>query len=990
MISMAGSTGTDAAATAIRQATSVYLKNFIDKHWETYDEPAESGLINDADRTAIRGTIVEAVVAAPEQVRVQLLTVVRRLVRSDFPKTWATPLDQIVPLLQSEDVNKINAGLLCFLEIVNGRCPVAEVVEVVQDRVFPILLEIGQRFVQHTEEPAAQQIVKTVMKCYFNAIQFRFSKWLMSGEVFMAWSSLAIRVIQAPVPAAVLALDEEDASEDRFWKMKKWAFHIHNKVMSRYGNPKLDSYNSDSHDFAKAYMASLALPVLEIYLGQIHAAATGSNPVPERIVSLVCDFLENCIPNKRTWEVLKEQVMWLVQEFVFPRLCWSEADAELWQDDPHEFIRSRLDPFDDLSSAATSCINLVVELVKQKKKATFLPVLGFLNSVLAGAQGRSDQASLSRRDGALYLVGSLATLLTGSKKTAGQMEAFMTSFVIPELTSPTAHIRLRACWTVEQFDELEYGSQEASAALLSGVLSCMNGTEFPVKVAASSALAAILGNEFVKAALPPYLPTVIETILTLANEIELDSLSYVLEDLVTEFAEEVSPYAAQLCAQLCDTLMRSIEHYDGNADEENAGLFEDTDKMMAVLGMLGTINTLVDSMSSKPETMAQIETIVLPLVYMIFQRKIMDVYEEAFTLLDSLMYGQKAVSPAMWQLLEPIHMVFKDCGSSYIPDMASTLDNYVSYGRDQLLANPAAVGMIADMIRITMTDTDFVESDWVHGCNLMEAFLLNCRGAIDQLVPLFIQLTMAKLADRTGDEGTQETGIYAVSHRVYHLEVILEALYYNPVLAVQELERTGLTAVFLAKWFEVHTRFTRVHDKKVTIVAVSALLQSGLTLEQLPAAWQQNWAGLMPVYLEAIKTLPKAVEERQKMKEADERSDSDDDTYQGRHRFVDDDDADHEEEASEDEARPGKSASFDDGFEQYDPEDDDDSDDDWEDTDELEEELYLETPLDHIDVAGIVTSSLRGCLTSQPAAFQHLTQSLDADQQATLQAILQH
>lgn len=988
---MSGSS--EAEATAIRQAASVYLKNFVDKHWETYEESVSS-LINDADKATIRASIIEAVVAASEPIRVQLLQVVRRLVRSDFPKVWTTALNEIVPLVQSGDVNKITAGLLSFLEIVEFRGGNnKEVNDVVQGQIFPILLQLGQQFVQHIEEPAAQNILKTILKCYFTAIQFKFSTWLMSGEAFMSWSQLSLQIIQAPVPASIMALDHEDAPENKFWKMKKWAFHIHNKIMSRFGNNKLDTFmNTENPEFAKAYMSTMAIPVLHVYLAQIHASVEGRNPLTDRIICIVCDFLEYALRHKKTWEIMKPQVMWIVQSFVFPRLCWTEADTELWQDDPHEFIRTKLDPFDDFYSPSASCINLVVDLIKNRRKDTFVPILGFVNGVLSDAQATaSDPKTQSLKDGALYLVGSMATVLLDSKRMSSQMEPFLASFVLPELQSPIPHLRLRACWVVEQFDELEYKNEANAVAALSGVLNCMNDAEFPVKVASCTALAALLENEVVARSIPPYLPRIVETILTLANEIELDSLSYVLEDIVTQFAEEMSPWAAQLCAQLRDTLMRSIEQYNPEAqgeDGETPGLFDDTDKMMAVLGMLGTITTLVETMNGKKETMAQLETILLPMIYTILSRKIMDVYEEAFALLDSLSYGQKCISPAFWQLLEPIYQVFLDSGSSYIADMATTIDNYISYGNEQLVANPQALHMIVEMIRITMTDGDYVESDWVHGCNLMESLLLNCRGKIDQLVPHFIQLTINRLADKVDSDGKTVIGVHAISHRVYHIEVILNALYYNPILAIQELERNNATGVFLAKFVECGEKFSRVHDKKLVITSISALLSANIPVEQLPSDWQTNWAAILPVYLDAVSTLPKAMEERKKLKEEAERSDNEDDGMSRRRggAAAEDSEEEYDDGPSDAEAYTGRATGSD--FENYDGSDWDD-DSDWEDADELEEEIYLETPLDNVDVSAVVSSSIKTAVAGQPASFQRMITSLNPAQQATLQSIMQ-
>jgi hypothetical protein len=983
----------DPVAGAIHQAASAHFKNFVEKHWETYDEAVKC-LISDADKAAIRGAIVEAIVAAPDAVRKQLLTAIRRMIRSDFPKAWPGLLESVAGLLQSsENVRRITAGLGVVQEMVAWRGHnQQEVFDVIQGQVFPVLLQIGQHFITKTGGDESYGIIKSVLKAYFSAIQFKFSHWLLSGEPFMAWFNFCVSVIQLPVPAQLMGLDKGAASETPFWKMKKWAFHIQNKIMLRYGNTKCNSYaNPEAPGFAKAYMQDMGVPVVQLYLGQVQSMLEGKNPLTDRIVCIMCDFFEAAIRHKRTWAVFEEGqvVLGLVEHFVFPQLCWSEADATVWEEDPHEFVRTRLDPFDDFYSASAACINFVVDLIKTRKKATFMPILGFLNRVLGEAQARpEDPVQQSRKDGAMYLVGSLSTLLMDSK-VAGQMESFLATFVLPELTSGVAHLRLRACWVVEQFDGLEYAEQASAMAVLSGILACLGDAEFPVRVAASSGLAGILENDFVRTALPPYLPKVIEAVLALANEIELDSLSYVLEDLVGAFSEEMAPYAAQLCVQLRDTLMRSLETYGANAgtveddDGPSGGFFDDTDKMMAVIGMLGTINSLLDSMAGKPETMAQMEGILLPLIYTVLQGKVVDVYEEVFSLLDSLTFAQKAISEDLWALLEQaLYPVFLEAGSSYIADMASTLDNYISYGTQALLGpHRKALGILVEMIHVCMTEDDYVESDWVHGCQLMESLLLNCRGAVDEVVPGFIRLVVAKLTPTEEDKQGQ---VHAISHCVLHVEAILNALYYNPMLTLGELEGLGATSMVLTRWLDVAAKFTRVHDKRLLIMAISALL-SALPVSQMPASLQAQWPAILGLYLEAVQSLPKAIEERRKLKEAEERSDDEDDNRDG-HVLTDDEEfADGGDD--DDEGVPaGRHFGDDDIYDEYDGEEDDDEDD-WEE-DELEEEIYFETPLDNVDIQSVVAGTVKSLAASQAGLLSEASKALSPDHQAVLSVIL--
>jgi hypothetical protein len=569
------------------------------------------------------------------------------------------------------------------------------------------------------------------------------------------------------------------------------------------------------------------------------------------------------------------------------------------------------------------------------------------------------------------MLGSISRVLTLSDF-KDQVDSVVSTFVLPELSSSHGFLRMRACWVLEQFDEIEYNSHTCLAAL-QGVLNALTDKDLPVKVAAAGALGALLDNEATQQSLPPYLGKVMEAVLALANEIQLDSIAFVLERLVQMFAEELAPYAVQLCVQLRDTVARNLEGYsnvlDADAEDDNFGA--GADKMMAVVGMFKALETLVDSTGKTPELVATMEEIILPLLAMVLDRRIIDVYEEAFELIDSITFSQKTISPALWALFPYIHRAFKDVGADYIQDMQTTLDNMISYGSAILLANESYMKALLDIIKTTMTGEDFSEHDRVYGCKLMESLLLNCRGHVDALLGNFIEYVMPTIVS------SEE---YSLSVIVHHLEVVINALYYNAPLALRHLEALNLTAAFFTLWFSKAEKFTRVHDKRLIIMSLSQLM--AIPVEQLPPFVQQNYRFIMPLFLSAVQTLPKALEERKKLQEEDSLSDSefeDDFTEEGDYDEIADDG--EEEEAIRQVTQSSSSKHLEEEFEFGDSEDGFD--------DELEEEVFFETPLDLLDMAAVVQQSLV-IATKQPHAFNSMVQNLTAEQATFLQSLIPH
>jgi importin-7 len=74
----------------------------------------------------------------------------------------------------------------------------------------------------------------------------------------------------------------------------------------------------------------------------------------DRCLYLMVDFLEewlytslmrllrNSIKPKVTWHLLKDHVPNLISQVIFPLLCLTQDDFDLWEEDPVEFIHRKI------------------------------------------------------------------------------------------------------------------------------------------------------------------------------------------------------------------------------------------------------------------------------------------------------------------------------------------------------------------------------------------------------------------------------------------------------------------------------------------------------------------------------------------------------------------------------------------------------------------------------------------------------------------------
>jgi hypothetical protein len=727
---------------------------------------------------------------------------------------------------------------------------------------FPAIQNICSNLINNDSNEAAEML-KLALKIYHSGIQSELPKSLQDHSSLVPWGTLFLQLIEKKIPSEALPADPEDRDKYPWWKTKKWAYHCLNRLFSKYGNPALLPRGSSEYAaFAKSFAANFAPNILQAYLGQVELWIKKEIWIPSKILALTSSFFADCVKNKGTWQLLKPHVETLVAHFIFPQLCFSEQDQELWDEDPVEFVHKKVDPLEDFHSPQTNAMNFLLDLSRDRKKYTFMGILNFINSVLNKyIEAPEDQRNPKEKDGALCMIGGLAyQILQKKSAVANMMEPFFVTHVFPEFKSKYHFLRARACDLTRHFSDLDFANEQNLATLYQSVTDCIRDNDLPVRVQACLALQPMIRHESVRNAMAPNLPLIMQELLNLTNEIDIDTLANVMEEFVEVFAEQLTPFAVQLCTQLRDTFLRIMEDLNQNNnltgdDEDFVGdIDEVSDKTMAAMGVLKTIGTLILSLESTPEVLQQLENALLPVITYTLENKILDLYDEIFEIIDSCTFSSKRVTPTMWSVFELIYKAFKDSGIDYMEEMLPPLDNYISYGKDVFTSNEQVQQMMFDIIDTVMKSDRVGENDRVCACKLMESVLLNCRGHVDMCVAPFLNLAFQYIF--TGSMKTTE-------FKVHCIEVVVNCIYYNPALTLRLLEENNWTQGFFTLWFNTLSKFSRVHDKKLVIVAVCALLE--LPSESVPASLHSGWSQLLTCLITIFQTLPKAMENRENM-----------------------------------------------------------------------------------------------------------------------------
>lgn len=82
--------------------------------------------------------------------------------------------------------------------------------------------------------------------------------------------------------------------------------------------------------------------------------------------------------------MVKPHLESIFMHFIFPILCFTSHDQELWDSDPVEFIHKKIDPpVDDYRSPVTGAEELLTTIAVDRYRQTFLPIMTLINSVLS-------------------------------------------------------------------------------------------------------------------------------------------------------------------------------------------------------------------------------------------------------------------------------------------------------------------------------------------------------------------------------------------------------------------------------------------------------------------------------------------------------------------------------------------------------------------------------------------------------------------------------
>ncbi|CAH8841569.1 unnamed protein product [Trichobilharzia szidati] len=798
---------------SVRHAAALYFKNNISEWWKADDSEGSGELkfsIHEQDKQVVRGSIVAAIVSAPFPLQTHLKVALSKIIKYDFPMRFQEFPEQVKHFILSNDRHHMRGALTCLYAFVDTytykRNDERQHVVATMQVFFPILFSTLSNLI--AEESEDSYILQTLIaKTFFSFIQYHFPLDAMEKELFGRWIEMFCTMIGN---FKNIAPD----STNPMWKLKKWSLKILNRILTRYGSPGavIKRYQSFADWYTKAFsgqIISVLLNICEVYRQKSF--------VSDPVLSQTLDYFSSALGHSYSWKLLRPHFSLLVREVIFPLMSYSEEDAELWQDDPIEYIRAEAGDWGTMSSPGSAASTLLSEACV-KRRGVLHNIMPFCIHIL------SSDSSPIEKDAVLNMYTAIAEILLRTSTYKSQLESFLVGHVLPTLHAPEGYRRARAFRLLEKLSEAKFNDQNIFAQVVDEVrkAACFD-SELPVRAFAALCLAELVrSQETAHQFVAPHLHELLIRLLELLRQTEFDDLNSVIEALIHAFEKEIIPIAADLMQNLSHTFLQLVEA-SGNGLSEETNERGDTEDIFEYRSVVAT--SVLDNMESilqvaeeHENLVGQLEPIVASLIQTIFDRNLSVFYDEALTFVFSL--TTKNISPIMWELFKQLYPVFKKDACECFAEMTPCIHNYITVDHAAFLSDPQRIEVVTTMCS-EVFQMDDEERLQMHAAKLLEVLLLDYRGQINPYVPKYIELALARL---TRPLNTSEL-------RTLCIQVVIAGLLYSPMDMLQMMTEhpwpgteVNILSGFLKQWLTDANSFAGLHNRRVCVLGLCLLM----------------------------------------------------------------------------------------------------------------------------------------------------------------------
>uniref|UniRef100_A0A0R3WP94 Cse1 domain-containing protein n=1 Tax=Hydatigena taeniaeformis TaxID=6205 RepID=A0A0R3WP94_HYDTA len=820
-----------------------------------------------------------------------LQVAVAKILKFDFPSRFPNFVDQLTGYLDSMDFREFHGALLCLHGLAqayehktNDKGPLPQTM----NTLLPLLHHRMNALVSDSSDESLT-LQKLILKIFYRYTDYYLPTSSINEEWVTQWHLLICSLLES------FNCSDDDATSV-YWKRQKWAARILYCWFTSYGSP--GNVQKKYASFADWYLKSFSNQILTTFLKicDAYRQQTFISPV---VLAETLSYLSAALTHALCWKIIRPYFDTLLQDVIVPLLSFTKELAELWEDDPLEYIRYNTSMYMSVDSPSDAAASFIKEACL-KRKGILDKAMQYCTQVL------NHDFKPEVKDGALHLIGTVCNILLKDKVYKEQLENFLAAHVLSLFEAPEGYRRARACWLVGKLSRVQFSNVDilCQIAMVCRHLMCSD-SNLPVRVAAATTIFSLIKDQKeVEKTMSLHLPELVMRelklisfkakflfcrfliwlnaslleLLKLLRETEFDDLNSVLREVLV-YSDELQPISVQMLQHLSGTFVKLVGVQENgvglvsSGDSERDGEFKFDEakeyQSLVATGVMENIETLVSVMEDNADLVANSESVIVQLVQVILKNEIADFYDEAFSLICSITHTH--ISPLLWTVYDWLYQAFLSDANDCFVSMAPSLHNYITVDPKGFVASPDRVKIFISMCSQALRTEEEQANEGVHAAKLLEVFVLNFRGQLDNFIPEVIEPAIARL--------TQKSTI--IELRVRCLLVVIAAIITSspivlPILCshVWPETQTPIIESVLKMWIDNIQKFNGLHDRRVCVFGMCTLLS--LSAEQRPPAVDAMAAQYLPSLLHVLTSLKDAYAAKRET-EKEEESDSDDD-----------------------------------------------------------------------------------------------------------------
>ncbi|KAI0979096.1 hypothetical protein GJ496_008386 [Pomphorhynchus laevis] len=803
----------------IREAAVIYLKHVIRRGWQRNSEG-----MNESDRIYIQANILPALSCANYRISGQLVDCLRFIIPEEFPDNWLEMHNTVKQYIESDRADMILSGLMVLHQLVkhfeykskDNRVRFLEY----YTPLLPGLLERLNMLVDDTSN-FALRIKHMILKGFSRFIRMSFPLDCFTLDSLDRLITSLCQMIKQNPEEAFGESDEVNIdvkANHPVWRCCKWSSRILNRIMEKYGSPK--SVSKEYLEFSNYFLKGFSDQIISVCLVVFNRYANREYVLDTVMYELLI-YLSKAVTYAFCWNLSQHHIPFIIEKVIFPQLCITDDDEELFENEPLDFMSVKHDLYGDFESSVYASQTFLNSVCSKREFA--------LNHTMNLCQRLiTDFHTLDykQKDGLFHMMGIICHTLKKKPAYKTKLEQFLIQVVEPEVKSTNGCLRFRALWTLEMYRYLKLSPEAVVIFVNCAYDRMMNDESDVVKVQAAAVLVkySLKYKTQVKPVLIQNTRVLVLKMLDLIQKIEYDEVPRLFKDLLFLIEDEIPPIAVEITVNLVKTFVHMLSH---NEEEQDFSISFGECKSLAAAEILQVLSKITACVDPNSEMFTKLEEIVIEVIKFILSEGFVDFYSEMSDL--TFYLTKDHISSSMWDVLPLIKVFLFDFGYDYFLDMTPTIFNFICVNSVEFFERN--MEQVVLQILIEVLQKSDCDQSLRYAAKLLEVVVAqSILTSHHSFYSDLIQFCLNEIFKLQSEDSPDHCNLQTL-----YILCILCSLYIDWKCCVEVLSLLNKLSEFLNVWLCDIDRFASLHNRLICVLALSKLLQLCSTQQQFSA-----------------------------------------------------------------------------------------------------------------------------------------------------------